>query len=109
MAADQSPAPVSEAGAPEASELPLRPADSEQSAQQPASEAQKLYDDPVTGEKISKSELKRRDKQRKVAKEKEAKAQAKPQAKSAKPAANAEDELNPSVGDAGCPRPFTFR
>ncbi|KAI5863976.1 hypothetical protein GGS23DRAFT_523305 [Durotheca rogersii] len=64
-----------------------------------ADQSQKLYDDPVTGEKISKSELKRRQKQRKVAEEK---AQAKahqvsiqPKAQ-AKPAGNLEEELNPN-------------
>ncbi|RYP18650.1 hypothetical protein DL765_003785 [Monosporascus sp. GIB2] len=79
-------------------EIPHRPATEEAAGQQPAPEAdqsQKLHEDPVTGEKISKTELKRRQKQRKLAEEKEkAKSQAKPQAK---PAKNLEDELNPNI------------
>ncbi|KAI8627135.1 hypothetical protein F5Y19DRAFT_443423, partial [Xylariaceae sp. FL1651] len=69
-----------------------------ESVPQPVSEdAQKLHEDPLTGEKISKSELKRRTKQRKVAAEKaEAKAQAAPATEKAAPAANPEDELNPN-------------
>lgn len=65
--------------------------------------AQKLFDDPVTGEKVSKSELKRRTKQRKIA---EDKAQAKAVAESKAPATaskNTEEELNPSV--IGYPSP----
>ncbi|KAI1110510.1 hypothetical protein F5Y14DRAFT_359943 [Nemania sp. NC0429] len=65
-----------------------------------AEQAQKLYDDPVTGEKVSKTELKRRAKQREKA---QAKAQAKPQAVAKAPRAAAaednaqpEDELNPN-------------
>ncbi|KAI1809295.1 hypothetical protein GGS20DRAFT_572646 [Poronia punctata] len=68
------------------------------SSQPEAEQAQKLYDDPVTGEKVSKTELKRRQKQREKAQAKEAKAQTKPQVaeKKAAPAGNLEDELNPN-------------
>ncbi|KAI1364858.1 lysyl-tRNA synthetase [Xylaria arbuscula] len=61
---------------------------------QKADDAQKLYDDPVTGEKISKSELKRRTKQREKEKAKEEKAKAQPAVKASKP--NVEEELNPN-------------
>jgi len=69
------------------------------SSQPEADQAQKLYDDPVTGEKVSKTELKRRQKQREKAQAKEAKAQTKPQVAEKKAAAgeNAEEELNPNV------------
>lgn len=70
-----------------------------------AEQAQKLYDDPVTGEKISKTELKRRAKQREKA---QAKAQTKTQTVAKAPRAAAgttagddaqpEEELNPNVG-----------
>lgn len=85
--------------------------DPQQDPQPPASapeaeQGQKLYDDPVTGEKISKTELKRRAKQREKA---QAKAQTKAQAPAKAPKAAAagasgaddaqpEDELNPNVG-----------
>lgn len=87
MASEQDPQPSAAASAPE------------------AEQAQKLYDDPVTGEKISKTELKRRAKQREKA---QAKAQTKTQAVAKAPKAAAgtaagedaqpEDELNPNVG-----------
>ncbi|KAI0132976.1 hypothetical protein BJ170DRAFT_700641 [Xylariales sp. AK1849] len=55
-----------------------------------APETQKLYHDPVTGEEISKSELKRREKQRKTAEARAQKAQTKPQT------SKSEDDLNPN-------------
>ncbi|TGJ77548.1 hypothetical protein E0Z10_g10723 [Xylaria hypoxylon] len=75
---------------------------SNQGPENPAPEvdqAQKLHDDPVTGEKISKTELKRRTKlrEKEKAKEEKAKAQPKPQASAqAKQAGNLEEELNPN-------------
>ena len=57
--------------------------------------AQKLYDDPVTGEKISKTELKRRQKQREKEKAKEEKAKTQPAVQASKP--HVEEELNPNV------------
>lgn len=79
---------------------------SEQDPQKPvaapapeAEQSQKLYDDPVTGEKISKTELKRRTKQREKA---QAKAQAAPKAaaqatRTAAEKTQPEEELNPNV------------
>ncbi len=64
-------------------------------------QAQKLYDDPVTGEKISKTELKRRAKQREKEKAKEEKAKTQPTTQAKKPG-NPEDELNPNVGNGQC-------
>ncbi|KAH7118768.1 lysyl-tRNA synthetase [Dendryphion nanum] len=65
-----------------------------------ATPAENLHDDPVTGEKISKSELKRRTKQRETEKkkaEKAAKTAALPdRPKKEKSAAAGEDELNPN-------------
>ncbi|KAI0429714.1 lysyl-tRNA synthetase [Xylaria sp. FL1042] len=69
-----------------------------QAAENPVAEAdqaQKLYDDPVTGEKISKTELKRRTKQREKEKAKEEKAKTQPAKPAAKPG-NLEEELNPN-------------
>ncbi|KAI1122312.1 hypothetical protein F5Y10DRAFT_77386 [Nemania abortiva] len=88
MASEQEPQQPAAASAPEAPQPQAEP-------------AQKLYDDPVTGEKISKTELKRRTKQREKA---QAKAAApKPAAQAAKTAAKTaaegtqpEDELNPN-------------
>ncbi|KAI1173629.1 hypothetical protein F4777DRAFT_600258 [Nemania sp. FL0916] len=75
MASEQDPQPPADASAPD------------------AEPAQKLYDDPVTGEKISKTELKRRTKQR----EKAAAKQSKPQpASNAQRSAQPEEELNPN-------------
>ncbi|KAF9237438.1 hypothetical protein BU15DRAFT_48649 [Melanogaster broomeanus] len=59
-----------------------------------ASEAAETHKDPVTGELISKSELKRRQKQREKEARKAEKAAAAPQ--DAKPAAPSEDDLNPN-------------
>lgn len=73
---------------------PAQPADGA------AAPTENLHDDPVTGEKISKSELKRRQKQRDVEKkkaEKAAKAAALPdRPKKEKSAAAGEEELNPN-------------
>ena len=72
-----------------------------QPAEGASAPAENLHDDPVTGEKISKSELKRRQKQRDVEKkkaEKAAKAAALPdRPKKEKSAAAGEEELNPNV------------
>lgn len=72
---------------------------SEQDPQQPvaasapeADQSQKLYDDPVTGEKISKTELKRRTKQRE-----RAQARAVQTTKAAAEKTQPEEELNPNV------------
>lgn len=68
---------------------PAQPAPSE------AEQQQKLHKDPVTGEMISKTELKRREKQRKTAEEKAKKAEKAPAAaKAGKPK---EEELTPNV------------
>ncbi|KAI0871054.1 hypothetical protein GGS24DRAFT_77763 [Hypoxylon argillaceum] len=71
---------------------------SEQDPQQPvaasapeADQSQKLYDDPVTGEKISKTELKRRTKQRE-----RAQARAVQTTKAAAEKTQPEEELNPN-------------
>jgi hypothetical protein len=73
-------------------------ADSQPPAQAPAGEsAENLHTDPVTGEKISKSELKRRTKQREKdekKKEKEAALPARPKKEGKK---DDEEELNPNV------------
>ncbi|KAF9227083.1 lysyl-tRNA synthetase [Gyrodon lividus] len=61
-----------------------------------ASEATGTHKDPVTGEMISKTELKRREKQREKEARKAEKAAAVPQDGSAKPAALNEDDLNPN-------------
>ncbi|EPQ56889.1 lysyl-tRNA synthetase [Gloeophyllum trabeum ATCC 11539] len=61
-----------------------------------ASENVNLHKDPVTGEMISKTELKRRQQHREREAKKAAKAAAAPQA-AAKPAAVNEDDLNPNV------------
>jgi lysyl-tRNA synthetase, class II len=59
---------------------------------------QNLHTDPVTGEKISKSELKRRQKQREVAEKKAAKEQQAAKTKDAAPkvAKTTEEELTPN-------------
>ncbi|KAI0017772.1 lysyl-tRNA synthetase [Xylariomycetidae sp. FL0641] len=61
-----------------------------------AAQQQKLHKDPVTGEMISKTELKKREKQRKNAEEKAKKAQANPQPKPKASSAKPEEELNPN-------------
>ncbi|KAH7889016.1 lysyl-tRNA synthetase [Phlebopus sp. FC_14] len=62
-----------------------------------ATEATGTHKDPVTGEMISKTELKRREKQReKEARKAEKAAAAPPQAASSKPKPTNEDELNPN-------------
>jgi lysyl-tRNA synthetase class 2 len=73
------------------------PSQSAQAAAAPV-EAQKLHKDPVTGEMISKTELKRREKQRKTAEEKAKKAE-KAQANAPAKAAGKpkEEELTPNV------------
>jgi lysyl-tRNA synthetase class 2 len=72
-------------------------ADEQPKAQQPQAEgADNLHTDPVTGEKISKSELKRRQKQREKdekKKEKEASLPARPK----KEKKDDVEELNPNV------------
>ncbi|KIJ05591.1 hypothetical protein PAXINDRAFT_21167, partial [Paxillus involutus ATCC 200175] len=61
-----------------------------------ASEATGTHKDPVTGELISKTELKRREKQREKEARKAEKVAAAPQDGSAKPAGPNEDDLNPN-------------
>jgi lysyl-tRNA synthetase class 2 len=71
-------------------------ADEQPAQQPPAAEAKDLHTDPVTGEKISKSELKRRQKQREKdekKKEKEASLPARPK----KEKKDDVEELNPNV------------
>ena len=71
-------------------------ADEQPATQPPAAEAKDLHTDPVTGEKISKSELKRRQKQR----EKDEKKKEKEAALPARPKKEKKDdveELNPNV------------
>jgi lysyl-tRNA synthetase class 2 len=75
-------------------------ADQPPPAQPAAESSENLHEDPVTGEKISKSELKRRQKQRDTEKkkaEKAAKAAALPDRPKKEKAAGAnEEELNPN-------------
>jgi lysyl-tRNA synthetase class 2 len=72
-------------------------ADEQPATQPPAAEAKDLHTDPVTGEKISKSELKRRQKQREKDEKKKEKAAALPvQTKKEKKKDDVE-ELNPNV------------
>ncbi|KIJ60071.1 hypothetical protein HYDPIDRAFT_32646 [Hydnomerulius pinastri MD-312] len=61
-----------------------------------AAEATGTHKDPVTGEMISKTELKRREKQREKDAKKAEKAAAAPQAASTKPTGPNEDDLNPN-------------
>lgn len=68
-------------------------ADQQPTAQPPASETKELHTDPVTGEKISKSELKRRQKQR----EKDEKKKEKEASLPARPKKEDAEELNPNV------------
>jgi lysyl-tRNA synthetase class 2 len=71
-------------------------ADEQPPAQPAAAEAKDLHTDPVTGEKISKSELKRRQKQR----EKDDKKKEREAALPARPKKEKKDdveELNPNV------------
>ena len=71
-------------------------ADEQPATQPPAAETKDLHTDPVTGEKISKSELKRRQKQREKdekKKEKEASLPARPK----KEKKDDIEELNPNV------------
>jgi lysyl-tRNA synthetase class 2 len=75
-----------------ASTDPAQPAQA--AAPSEAEQQQKLHKDPVTGEMISKTELKRREKQRKTAEEKAKKAEKAPAAKAGKPK---EEELTPNV------------
>lgn len=71
-------------------------ADEQPATQPPAAETKDLHTDPVTGEKISKSELKRRQKQREKdekKKEKEASLPARPK----KEKKDDIEDLNPNV------------
>jgi lysyl-tRNA synthetase class 2 len=75
-------------------------ADQQPPAQPAAESAENLHTDPVTGEKISKSELKRRTKQRErdeKKKEKEAALPARPKKEKKDDGA---EELNPNVGSS---------
>jgi lysyl-tRNA synthetase class 2 len=71
-------------------------ADEQPATQPPAAEAKDLHTDPVTGEKISKSELKRRQKQREKDEKKKEKAAALPVQPKKEKKDNVE-ELNPNV------------
>jgi lysyl-tRNA synthetase class 2 len=71
-------------------------ADGQAPAQPAAAEAKDLHVDPVTGEKISKSELKRRQKQREKDEKKKEKEAALP-ARPKKEKTDDVEELNPNV------------
>ena len=71
-------------------------ADEQPATQPPAAEAKDLHTDPVTGEKISKSELKRRQKQREKYEKKKEKAAALP-VQTKKEKKDDVEELNPNV------------
>ncbi len=71
-------------------------ADSQPSTQPQGESADNLHTDPVTGEKISKSELKRREKQRKKDEEKKQKQAAMP-VQTKKEKKDDVEELNPNV------------
>jgi hypothetical protein len=62
----------------------------------PTNEVQNLHLDEVTGEKVSKTELKKRQKQRDIERKKAEKAASAPPKASAKPKAAAEEDLNPN-------------
>lgn len=72
-------------------------ADQQPPAQPQSESAENLHTDPVTGEKISKSELKRRTKQRENEKKKAEKAAAMPARPKQEKKEDAAEELNPNV------------